>query len=48
MTAHYCEDCAEARRATPAKYRVLWGLGSKWLCEACAREYASRWTEARA
>jgi hypothetical protein len=46
--ARLCEDCALGHIVTPAAIRMDWDLGSKWLCEACAREYASRWTGARA
>ena len=42
-TGHLCEDCALARRITPATIRMDWDLGTKWLCEACAREYGPRW-----
>ena len=39
MTGHICDDCAAGHIVTPATIRLDWDLGSKWLCEDCARGY---------
>ena len=37
--AHLCEDCALGHIVTPAAIRMDWDLGSKWLCQECAKQY---------
>ena len=42
---HLCDECALARRITPATIRMDWDLGHKWLCQQCAEYYGPRWVE---
>lgn len=36
---NYCIDCAHNHILTVATHKIVWDLGSKWVCEECYQEY---------